>query len=218
MQYNAYRFNSPSSWALSNRSSACVRPRPRGRTAYHCLRLAVIGNLRLSQRCSSIAHAAAAVAHGLANLIGTTTSSDVGPSCTVTSGAPVCPQHQRVKPRPRSSDRGLIGPVPPRFAPPSRATIPPLSLLFLRLEADRLCGRLSPFTTREEATMDRSPKDAEKAAEEIAAYLDMPPERRALAKAHAAMLSRTAARVALDLPMSADVDDFRRVLAAGAKP
>ena len=94
----------------------------------------------------------------------------------------------------------------------------PLSLLFLRLEADRLCGRLSPFTTRKEATMDRSPKDAEKAAEEIAAYLDMPPERRALAKAHAAMLSRTAAKVALDLPMSADVDDFRRVLAAGAKP
>jgi hypothetical protein len=66
--------------------------------------------------------------------------------------------------------------------------------------------------------MDRSPKDAEKTAEEIAAYLDMPPERRALAKAHAAMLSRTAAKVALDLPMSADVDDFRRVLAAGARP
>lgn len=66
--------------------------------------------------------------------------------------------------------------------------------------------------------MDRTPTDAEKATEEIAAYLDMPPERRALAKAHAAMLSLTAAKVSLDLPMSADVDDFRRVLAAGAKP
>ena len=56
------------------------------------------------------------------------------------------------------------------------------------------------------------------ASEEIAAYLDMPPERRAAAKAHAALLSRTAGRVALELPFGADVDDFRRVLAAGAKP
>jgi hypothetical protein len=53
---------------------------------------------------------------------------------------------------------------------------------------------------------------------EPAAYLDMPAERRALAKAHAAMLSQTAGRIALELPMSADVDDFRRVLAAEAKP
>ena len=53
---------------------------------------------------------------------------------------------------------------------------------------------------------------------ETAAYLDMPPERRALAKAHAALLSATAGRIALELPMSADVDDFRRVLAEGAKP
>ena len=30
------------------------------------------------------------------------------------------------------------------------------------------------------------------------------------------MLSATAGKVALELPMSADVDDFRRVLAAGA--
>ena len=56
------------------------------------------------------------------------------------------------------------------------------------------------------------------AAEDTAAYLDMPPERRAAAKAHAALLSRTADRVARELPMSADVDDFRRVLAQGAKP
>ena len=53
---------------------------------------------------------------------------------------------------------------------------------------------------------------------ETAGYLDMPPERRALAKAHAAMLSATAGKVALTLPIGADVDDFRRVLAAGAKP
>ena len=56
------------------------------------------------------------------------------------------------------------------------------------------------------------------AAEDTAAYLDMPPERRAAAKAHAALLSRTADRVARELPMSADVDDFRRVLAQEAKP
>jgi hypothetical protein len=56
------------------------------------------------------------------------------------------------------------------------------------------------------------------APEEAAAYLDMPTERRTLAKAHAALLSKTAGRIALELPMSADVDDFRRVLAEGAKP
>ena len=59
-------------------------------------------------------------------------------------------------------------------------------------------------------------KPAEAGAE-AAAYLDMPAERRALAKAHAAMLAETAGRVALELPLSADVDDFRRVLAAGAQ-
>jgi hypothetical protein len=56
------------------------------------------------------------------------------------------------------------------------------------------------------------------APEDATAYLDMPPERRAAAKAHAALLSRTADRIARELPMSADVDDFRRVLAQGAKP
>jgi hypothetical protein len=56
------------------------------------------------------------------------------------------------------------------------------------------------------------------ASEEPAADLDMPPERRALAKAHARMLAETARRVALEVPFSADVDDFRRVLIAEAKP
>ena len=56
------------------------------------------------------------------------------------------------------------------------------------------------------------------AGEETAAYLDMPPERRAAAKAHAALLSQTAGRIALELPFGADVDDFRRVLTQGAKP
>ena len=51
-----------------------------------------------------------------------------------------------------------------------------------------------------------------------AAYLDMPPERRTLAKAHAATLSATAGKVALELPIGADVDDFKRVLAEGARP
>lgn len=55
------------------------------------------------------------------------------------------------------------------------------------------------------------------AVDEPAPYLDMPAERRALAKAHAAMLARTAGRVVLELPLSAGVDDFRRELATGAK-
>jgi hypothetical protein len=55
------------------------------------------------------------------------------------------------------------------------------------------------------------------APEEATAYLDMPAERRAAAKGHAALLSKTADRIARDLPMSADVDDFRRVLVTEAK-
>jgi hypothetical protein len=53
---------------------------------------------------------------------------------------------------------------------------------------------------------------------EPANHLDIPPERRVLAKAHAAMLAETAHRVAREMPFGADVDDFRRVLAGGAKP
>ena len=53
---------------------------------------------------------------------------------------------------------------------------------------------------------------------DIADDLMMPPERRALAKAHAALLSAAARKVSRTLPMSADVDDFRRVLAREAKP
>jgi hypothetical protein len=55
------------------------------------------------------------------------------------------------------------------------------------------------------------------AAAEPAACFDMPAERRALAEAHAATLAQTAGRVALELPLGADVDDFRRVLASGAE-
>jgi hypothetical protein len=54
--------------------------------------------------------------------------------------------------------------------------------------------------------------------EEIAAYLDMPAERRVLAKAYAALLAKTASKVALELPINADVDDFRRVLIREARP
>ncbi len=50
---------------------------------------------------------------------------------------------------------------------------------------------------------------------EPAGYLDMPPERRAAAKAHAAMLSATMRKVAAEVPFQVDVDDFRRVLTAG---
>jgi len=56
------------------------------------------------------------------------------------------------------------------------------------------------------------------AQEEIAAYLDMPADRRALAKAYARLLAKTAGRVALELPINADVDDFRRVLMREASP
>ena len=62
------------------------------------------------------------------------------------------------------------------------------------------------------------PSPSPPAAEDAAAHLDMPPERRAAAKAHAALLSRTAGRIALELPFGADVDDFRRALTEGAKP
>ena len=54
-------------------------------------------------------------------------------------------------------------------------------------------------------------------ATEPAAYLTMPPERRAAAKAHAAMVSATMRKVAVELPFTADVDDFRRVLVAEAR-
>jgi hypothetical protein len=62
-------------------------------------------------------------------------------------------------------------------------------------------------------------KDAQspQAGEESAAYLDMPPERRAAAKAHAALLSQTADRIARELPFGSDVDDFRRALVQGAQ-
>ena len=48
--------------------------------------------------------------------------------------------------------------------------------------------------------------------------LMMPPERRAAANAHAAMLSQAAGKIASQLPLDADVDDFRRLLSAPAKP
>lgn len=52
---------------------------------------------------------------------------------------------------------------------------------------------------------------------EPADYLDMPPERRAAAKVHAAMLSATMRKLAAEVPFQSDVDDFRRVLVAEAK-
>jgi hypothetical protein len=60
--------------------------------------------------------------------------------------------------------------------------------------------------------MSKSPTDTA----EPAAYLDMPPERRVAAKAHAAMLGKTAGKVALELPLAADVDDFRHALVSNA--
>ena len=68
------------------------------------------------------------------------------------------------------------------------------------------------------ADLSRDAAGPSAAGEEPAAYLDMPAERRTLAKAHAAMLAETAGRVVLELPFSADVDDFRRVLVTEARP
>jgi hypothetical protein len=59
--------------------------------------------------------------------------------------------------------------------------------------------------------------DESSASAEPATYLDMPPERRAAAKVHAALLSKTADRIARELPFLADVDDFRRVLVEEAQ-
>lgn len=47
-----------------------------------------------------------------------------------------------------------------------------------------------------------------------AAYLDMPEDRRTAAEANARMLVASAQKVADQLPLQADVDDFRRVLVA----
>lgn len=62
-----------------------------------------------------------------------------------------------------------------------------------------------------------SSKDIQTGGEGATAYLDMPPERRAAAKALAALLSRTADRIARELPFGTDVDDFRRALIQGAQ-
>jgi hypothetical protein len=55
-------------------------------------------------------------------------------------------------------------------------------------------------------------------AADAAARLDVPPERLALARQHAALLGKTADKVAVALPLAADVDDFRRVLMHEARP
>ncbi|MEQ1649493.1 MAG: hypothetical protein ABL898_12985 [Hyphomicrobiaceae bacterium] len=66
--------------------------------------------------------------------------------------------------------------------------------------------------------MNKSPPPATPPdSDTLGAYLDMPPDRRAAAKAHVALISATVRKCALDLPLSADVDDFRRVLTAEAK-
>jgi hypothetical protein len=62
---------------------------------------------------------------------------------------------------------------------------------------------------------DREPRQL--SCGEPASYLDIPPERCAAALAQAASLAATAAAVALELPLSADVDDFRRLLVAEAR-
>lgn len=48
-------------------------------------------------------------------------------------------------------------------------------------------------------------------------YLDIPEDRRRAARDHVASISKTVRKVALELPLGADVDDFRRTLTAEAK-
>ncbi len=60
------------------------------------------------------------------------------------------------------------------------------------------------------------PPPATAPSAEPGAYLDMPEDRRVAAKAHVAVISTTVRKVALTLPLNADVDDFRRVLVDGA--
>lgn len=48
-------------------------------------------------------------------------------------------------------------------------------------------------------------------------YLDIPEDRRRAARDHVAAVSKTVRKVALELPLGADVDDFRRNLTAEAK-
>jgi hypothetical protein len=44
----------------------------------------------------------------------------------------------------------------------------------------------------------------------------MPQDRRDAAKAHIATVTATVRKVAMDVPLTADIEDFRRVLAAHA--
>jgi hypothetical protein len=87
-------------------------------------------------------------------------------------------------------------------------------VVVLALAADYVCD-LRLF--HQDATMSAKPADPPTILSEPAAYLDMPPERRVAAKAHAAMLSATMKRVAAEVPFQSDVDDFRRILTAGGK-
>jgi hypothetical protein len=64
---------------------------------------------------------------------------------------------------------------------------------------------------KSEPSQSQEPKSSQ-----TAAYLDMPEDRRKSAEANAATLVATAQRVADELPLGADVDDFRRVLTAEA--
>lgn len=59
---------------------------------------------------------------------------------------------------------------------------------------------------------DASAKPASSGARGAASYLDMPADRRATAEATAATLVAAAQKVADELPLQTDVDDFRRIL------
>jgi hypothetical protein len=69
----------------------------------------------------------------------------------------------------------------------------------------------------QEVAMTQEPQAADQKSSE-AADLSMPPERRRAAQAHVAILAATAGKVAAELPLGADVDDFRRILIAEARP
>jgi hypothetical protein len=51
---------------------------------------------------------------------------------------------------------------------------------------------------------------------ELGAFLDLTDEQRKANKAHVAAITETVRKAALTLPLTADVDDFRRTLVANA--
>jgi hypothetical protein len=85
------------------------------------------------------------------------------------------------------------------------------------LEPRPASGYRAVIQINAEGPMAKTPDTTTPSTTDQAGYLDMPEDRRAAAKAHVALVSATVRKAAIDTPIFADVDDFRRVLVAGAK-